>query len=544
LHKRLAMTLTLLIALPLAIVFFLATKIYKFENLALQNQYQELLMSRLDIARAKVSNIISLRQQALQSLLAHLHTDSRSHGQLLAKVPWLDHLFVVQNDGRIIIPKLTTTIRHELDFLQRVQNLFLQRAIFLTPKDEATTKKRIDRHSTKVFAEGLEEDFYAWYWQRGLEVIYWQKFNTGETYGGELSRARLLADVMNELSEQTFVGMLPQKERIELVDARGEVLYVLGYATEKLPRLLTVEKALARPLESWKLRYTASLDYLSQTSVPRRLFSLFASGLAFVIVFLILGLYFFRENSRSMREAKNRVNFVNQVSHELKTPLTNIRMYAELLQEGLLDTDAKAKEHAEVIVSESARLSRLIGNVLTFASHERNQYKLRKTRGVIDYSLEYSIKQFHPMLLQKNIKTILTLQATIPCCFDRDILGQIITNLVSNVEKYAATGHYLAINTTQKTNVVTIRVIDRGPGIATRDHERIFKPFVRLDDSLTAKATGAGIGLTLARNLARLHGGDLVCETTHEQPGASFKLTLLTACEHLGDGFRRIESPS
>jgi len=81
--------------------------------------------------------------------------------------------------------------------------------------------------------------------------------------------------------------------------------------------------------------------------------------------------YFYREQSREMREAAQRVSFVNQVSHELKTPLTNIRMYAELIEKDADESDERLQRYAGVIVSESQRLSRLIGNVLTFSRKQR-----------------------------------------------------------------------------------------------------------------------------------------------------------------------------
>src|SRR5207247_7565172 len=83
-----------------------------------------------------------------------------------------------------------------------------------------------------------------------------------------------------------------------------------------------------------------------------------------------LSVYFYRENSRELRVSAQRVTFVNQVSHELKTPLTNIRMYAELLEKHLPEDNEQAAQHLDVIVSESQRLSRLIANVLTFARQQ------------------------------------------------------------------------------------------------------------------------------------------------------------------------------
>jgi signal transduction histidine kinase len=109
---------------------------------------------------------------------------------------------------------------------------------------------------------------------------------------------------------------------------------------------------------------------------------------------------------------------------------------------------------------------------------------------------------------------------------DPDVLGQILANLLGNVEKYAAAGGRVDLASTQAGDRTTLRVSDRGPGVPSGDRERIFEPFIRLGDGPSEGASGTGIGLTISRELARLHGGDLSLEPS--AAGAVFRLELAT----------------
>lgn len=242
---------------------------------------------------------------------------------------------------------------------------------------------------------------------------------------------------------------------------------------------------------------------------------------------LLLAVYFYRENTREMRDAAQRVSFVNQVSHELKTPLTNIRMYAELLQsqiDGL--GQSGADENLGVIVNESQRLSRMINNVLTFAKGQRGQLTLNRRVGVPDSVIESTIEHFKPALEAKKIEVEFSGEAGDSVSIDPDYLEQILGNLLSNVEKYVPNGGHAKVLTKLSGLSLTVRVFDDGPGIPEAQRESVFEPFTRLSNKLSDGITGTGIGLSISRELARTHGGELSIEATER--GASFKLELET----------------
>jgi signal transduction histidine kinase len=136
------------------------------------------------------------------------------------------------------------------------------------------------------------------------------------------------------------------------------------------------------------------------------------------------------------------------------------------------------------------------------------------------------LEHFSAPLESRGVKTVFHAGAAAAVQFDRDAVEQILGNLFSNVEKYAASGGSLEITSRQDGQMTSITVRDRGPGIPRGQEQRVFEPFQRLSNKLTDGVTGTGIGLTIARDLARRHGGDLVVVPT--EGGACLQLDLRT----------------
>jgi signal transduction histidine kinase len=234
-----------------------------------------------------------------------------------------------------------------------------------------------------------------------------------------------------------------------------------------------------------------------------------------------------RAYSRDMREASQQVSFVNHVSHELKTPLTNIRMYAELLERDLNELiDSKTDrphKRLKTILSECDRLSRLIGNVLTFGKQRRNALQLQYREVDLEDHIYQMVDRFRPSLDRLGMSVDLQMKLHGRRMLDPDALEQIVGNLVNNAEKYAAQGGRIGIHCSTEQDWLSILIVDDGPGIPPNQRDIIFQPFKRLKNDLSY-AAGTGLGLTIARELARLHGGDVrLLESSH---GCRFEVRL------------------
>jgi signal transduction histidine kinase len=360
-------------------------------------------------------------------------------------------------------------------------------------------------------------------------LIFWRRLPTGHIVGAELDRARWIADLIAELPQTPQAETPAAQSRIQLVDSHDDTIYQWGAFEPPRGAAPLAEQPVSAPLSAWRFKFFVAEERFTALAGRSAYFNLIAGLSAIGVVLLMLAGFFYRESSRELREAATRVNFVNQVSHELKTPLTNIRMYAELLAEqlpdGETDDDADAQRRLSIIISESGRLSRLIGNVLTFAQQQRRQIELNLRPGRIDDTIHAVIQQFQPMLQSQGVVPTFVAGAGAVVNFDADAVEQILVNLFNNVEKYATQGKRLDIASRQEGERTTILVSDAGPGVPPAERDRIFQPFYRISNRLEGPA-GAGIGLSIARGLARLHEGDL--RLVDSAAGATFEVNLRT----------------
>ena len=357
--------------------------------------------------------------------------------------------------------------------------------------------------------------WFVWYWDRGLNLIYWQRRPSGHIVGAALERARWISDLISWLPETDRVdsksGSFAVQTAFRVLSSSSEVVYEWGddVATDVAA---FCDAPLAAPLASWRLQCFIPPDQIA-TGGGRSAYLGFAAGLgAFAMTLTSLAWLLYRDYSRDMREASQQVSFVNQVSHELKTPLTNIRLYADLLERDLEQVEADQSEkplrRLEVISAEAQRLSRLIGNVLTFARQQRNTLQLHPVSVNVIELVRQIADRFTPSLQNHGIEIQVCGESNNALWLDPDFVEQILCNLISNVEKYAATGQRLEIRVAVNSEFATIDVIDAGPGIPAAHRANVFQPFSRLSSDLRA-STGTGIGLSITRELARLHGGDV-----------------------------------
>ncbi len=357
--------------------------------------------------------------------------------------------------------------------------------------------------------------WFVWYWDRGLNLIYWQRRPSGHVVGCALERARWMADLIAQLPE-TVSGDSDQGRsvatRVRLVNSSAASVYQWGKFEPPTDSRPLCEVPLASPLASWRLQCFVPIAEMTAGTGHSAYIGLFAGLAAVGLASLLIAFLFVKEYSRDMQEASQQVSFVNQVSHELKTPLTNIRMYAELLDRDLGaidDTDAeKPRERLDVILSEGQRLSRLISNVLTFARQKRKTLQLQPHDEAPGKLIHQIVDRFRPAFVEQNIDIQLDCDDETRLMIDADFLEQILGNLISNVEKYAASGGLLSIHSSIANNLLTIDVRDAGEGISEANRGDVFQPFARVSNDVSY-AAGTGIGLSIARELAQLHGGDV-----------------------------------
>ncbi len=210
-----------------------------------------------------------------------------------------------------------------------------------------------------------------------------------------------------------------------------------------------------------------------------------------------------------MHYAERRSNFAAAVTHELKTPLTAIRMYAEMLRDGLVASEAKRQEYYATITGESERLSRLVDNVLEFSKLEGGRRDLAIAVGMVGPVLTDAAEKLAPHAAREGFSLAVRVEDDLPAVrFDRDALLQVLFNLVDNAMKYAkgSDRRTVELEARRDGEAVTVAVRDFGPGVARGQLERVFEPFYRVESELTRTTKGTGIGLALVKELAERMG--------------------------------------
>jgi len=229
---------------------------------------------------------------------------------------------------------------------------------------------------------------------------------------------------------------------------------------------------------------------------------------------------------RQLALAQQKTDFVSNVSHELKTPLTSIRMFAELMRNGRGENAAKYPQYLRIIMVEAERLTRLINNVLDFARLERKQKQFDK-RPLDLYAVVERTWEGHALHLQESgfHTRWQAAPGPYPVVGDEDALAQILVNLLSNAEKYAGERKEVELHTYIDAGHACVSVLDRGVGVPPGDERKIFESFYRAYDSLSSGIQGSGLGLTLAQQLAREHRGEVLYQP-RAGGGSNFTLRL------------------
>ena len=245
-------------------------------------------------------------------------------------------------------------------------------------------------------------------------------------------------------------------------------------------------------------------------------------------VIVLIGLFAIYQSARAIEDlSERRSQFVSSVTHELKTPLTNIRMYIEMLEQGIARSPDREQEYFRILDSEGARLSRLINNVLEMSKLERKQRHLNLQTG----SLAEVVAEVQAVMAEKLKQDgfSLTVQPgdITPFKFDREAMIQVLINLIENSMKFGkhSSERDILIRTRQEAKAVKIMVSDTGPGIPHQALKKIFKDFYRVENSLTRTTRGTGIGLALVKKFVQLMGGT-VTAANNSGPGCTITISL------------------
>lgn len=502
-----------LIILPTVFSLWMGWRALETDRAGARQSVRRVFEARLGDLAAKVDDFVKSTENELLNATDQLSLDDASLRAFSRKSSLVRQAFYLK-DGSVLFPPRFGGSQSETEFFLRARDLL-----------SAELDKEIGPDSSRYRPES---GWATWFFGDGQQYAYWRKTRQGGILGLELNSAALMGRLAGVLPEALPADSAGSGQLFVIEDARGKDFMAWGgYARRQDERPIALVQ-LDGPFTGWELESFASAGAQRGAASAEYWFLILA---CLMLAVVIVGAFFFLARSfrRELEEAGQRVSFVNQVSHELKTPLTNIRLYVDLFRQSLARLDPKQEGYLDVISSESERLTRLIHNVLSFARKDRT-LKPRPESADWDGLVGDSLDCFKPAFREKGIELIFEPGGSGVALVDADWARQIVGNLVSNAEKYAAAGKSVTVSCGAADGAVWVRVRDRGPGIPAKDAQRIFEPFVRLSDSITEGVSGSGLGLSISRDLARAHGGDLILESARPGdppgPGSSFLLTM------------------
>jgi signal transduction histidine kinase len=243
-----------------------------------------------------------------------------------------------------------------------------------------------------------------------------------------------------------------------------------------------------------------------------------ATGLGLLLTWRFIG--------QELEAARQKADFAANVSHELRSPITQIRLRAEALQLDLLDDEAERRAHYDAIVRESERLSRLVDNVLDFSAIERGVKRYHLRPEDLGDAVYKAVDAMQAAASANAFRITVDLPEDLPVVWlDREAIGQVLTNLLSNALKYGGDGGTIEVACEVLQHRVELSVRDHGIGIAPEDVDQVFEHFFRVQSAAVRKKRGTGIGLTIVRYIVEAHGGTIRVESTLGE-GSTFIVSL------------------
>ena len=408
-------------------------------------------------------------------------------------------------------------IKKSYDALREREAPYLQALLFTDFLKSEVVPRIKEKHAlSKRGEESQPEHFFAVRQEAIFCLISYRllpDFQPEKTlYGGycwglDYFKKEILPKVLGEVREDSGL-------QIQVIDENGQnVLSGEKELASKDSRSLSFRQF---PFP-WKLLTSQpAFNELKRTAYRENI--LYGMLLSVIVVLMLLGVVLIvRDIARETETTRLRTEFVHNVSHELKTPLTLIRLYGETLQRKEDLEEEEKREAYEIITKESERLSHLINNVLDFSRIEMGRKEFNFKKGNLSDVVRDTLDSYRYHLEKKGFKIQAEIAHDLPQMdFDPEAMASVLINLLSNAMKFSPGRKEVAVRLFKEKNSAVLRVEDKGIGISPRETSKIFRRFYRVKNKITSETGGSGLGLTLVKHITEAHGGRVKVES---QPG-------------------------
>ncbi len=296
----------------------------------------------------------------------------------------------------------------------------------------------------------------------------------------------------------------------------------IGIAEER-PTSMIASLRLAPPLSFWQLAILSKNQ--SWQRITRWQFRLmfWASILCATALFggiILVGRQIRREHELS----RMKTDFVSNVSHELKTPLTSIRMFVETLRLKRYRDESEASEYLDILQEETERLTRLVNSVLDFSRMERGRKRFQFEEENLALIVSETVEAFKRQLPEyENCDITAEIEDVPTLKLDKDAIANVLLNLLNNALKYSKPPKQICVTLSQANKNAVLSVSDNGIGIPKRDQKKIFRRFYRVNDILSREVEGSGLGLSIVKYIVDAHGASISVDSKVNR-GSTFSI--------------------
>lgn len=381
---------------------------------------------------------------------------------------------------------------------------FLARSVIPEIKQRLSLSRSENEATRERFSGNAEDDHFM------VSYTILPDFKSERTfYGGyqwdlNLLKDQIITKILNGISNESGLSFkIVDDEDLNVMpgseDLNSRESLALAFRTFPLP---------------WKLLVSHSgIEALEKSAKREILF--YGILLAVIVALMLLGAVLIaRDISRESETTRLKTEFVNNISHELKTPLTLIRLYGETLQRKGNLTNNEKKESYEIITKESERLSHLINNVLDFSRIEMGRKEFDLKKGYLQDIIRDTLESYRYHLEKKGFAIHSEIARDLPeMNFDGESIASVLVNLLSNAMKFSQTEKEVTVRLFRDNGNAVLQVADKGIGISRKEIPKIFERFYQAQNKTVTEAKGSGLGLTLVKHIVEAHKGTVEVES-------------------------------
>jgi len=396
--------------------------------------------------------------------------------------------------------------------VQRIQDAY-RSALALRPPADSTREFLFWQESCSLPNEGTHSFFYIFYPLKNTNVA---GLSLNPQYVQKEYLARLIPGLLHGSGGKPSGSDLA----VAVFDVRGNEIYTNAPGIKNHQ----MKMAFAPAFPNWDLSAAyqgSSIEGLARASFEKSLLLT-----AFVLSLLLLGIVLtLRAASREMSLAEAKSSFVSNVSHELKTPLALIRLFAETLELGRVKDNQQAQEFLRTINNETRRLTQLINNILDFSKIEAGGKEYRFVSCDVAEAVEAVLRTYEYQITSGGFEVSTRIDHHLPMALiDSEAVSQAVLNLLNNAIKYSEGVKKIEVVVEARDAHIAIEVADHGIGIPRAEQQKIFEKFYRVNTGLVHNTKGSGLGLALVKYIVSAHGGQIVVDSA---PGKGSRFTIL-----------------